>query len=82
MEYPPAPSIGRIKVLEMDLCTLDDREFLNNVIIDFYARFVIVSAFLSMFVHVCHLSVRFSCGTYDMNINSTPNNFLTYSSTR
>ena len=36
--YPPPPSTGGITVTTDDLACLDDGEFLNDVIIDFYLK--------------------------------------------
>lgn len=38
LEYPPRPASGSIKVLEMDVQSLDAMQCLNDVIIDFYIR--------------------------------------------
>ncbi len=36
--YPPPPSTGGITVTSDDLACLDEGEFLNDVIIDFYLK--------------------------------------------
>uniref|UniRef100_A0A671YYQ3 Ubiquitin-like protease family profile domain-containing protein n=1 Tax=Sparus aurata TaxID=8175 RepID=A0A671YYQ3_SPAAU len=40
--YPPAPCKGRIAVTKEDLACLDGGEFLNDVIIDFYLKYLLV----------------------------------------
>lgn len=40
IQYPPAPCKGRIAVTKEDLACLDGGEFLNDVIIDFYLKWV------------------------------------------
>ncbi|XP_028846303.1 sentrin-specific protease 6 isoform X2 [Denticeps clupeoides] len=39
--YPPPPAKGGISVTEEDLYRLDEGEFLNDVIIDFYLKFLV-----------------------------------------
>lgn len=38
MVYPPSPAKGGISVTNEDLHCLNDGEFLNDVIIDFYLK--------------------------------------------
>lgn len=40
MVYPPPPAKGGISVTNEDLHCLNDGEFLNDVIIDFYLKLV------------------------------------------
>lgn len=40
IQYPAAPSKGRITVTKEDLACLSGGEFLNDVIIDFYLKSV------------------------------------------
>ncbi|KAM3861129.1 sentrin-specific protease 6 [Diretmus argenteus] len=42
MVYPPPPSIGGILVTNEDLHCLNDGEFLNDVIIDFYLKYLVL----------------------------------------
>ncbi|XP_077370413.1 sentrin-specific protease 7-like isoform X2 [Festucalex cinctus] len=42
IQYPAAPSKGRITVTKEDLACLESKEFLNDVIIDFYLKFLFV----------------------------------------
>lgn len=43
MVYPPPPAKGGISVTNEDLHCLNDGEFLNDVIIDFYLKSVFPS---------------------------------------
>ncbi|XP_053707546.1 sentrin-specific protease 7-like isoform X2 [Synchiropus splendidus] len=40
LQYPPPPSKGRISVSQDDLFCLQDGEFLNDVIVDFYLKYL------------------------------------------
>ncbi|XP_051910502.1 sentrin-specific protease 7-like isoform X3 [Hippocampus zosterae] len=42
IQYPAAPSKGRITVTKEDLACLESGQFLNDVIIDFYLKFLLV----------------------------------------
>lgn len=42
IQYPPAPSRGRISVSSEDLLCLKHGEFLNDVIIDFYLKYLLL----------------------------------------
>ncbi|XP_037129468.1 sentrin-specific protease 7-like isoform X1 [Syngnathus acus] len=42
IQYPPAPSKGRITVTKEDLACLESGQFLNDVIIDFFLKFLLV----------------------------------------
>ncbi|XP_011604608.2 sentrin-specific protease 7b [Takifugu rubripes] len=42
IQYPPPPCRGRITVTKEDLACLDAGEFLNDVIIDFYLKFLVL----------------------------------------
>ncbi|XP_042260171.1 sentrin-specific protease 7b [Thunnus maccoyii] len=42
IQYPAAPCKGRITVTKEDLACLNDGEFLNDVIIDFYLKFLLL----------------------------------------
>ncbi|XP_010768324.1 sentrin-specific protease 6-like, partial [Notothenia coriiceps] len=42
IQYPAPPSKGRISVTKEDLLRLRDGEFLNDVIIDFYLKYLIL----------------------------------------
>ncbi|KAM9798278.1 sentrin-specific protease 6 [Neosynchiropus ocellatus] len=42
MVYPPPPAKGGISVTNEDLHCLNDREFLNDVIIDFYLKYLVL----------------------------------------
>lgn len=42
IQYPPAPCRGRISVCTEDLACLDHGEFLNDVIIDFYLKYLLL----------------------------------------
>lgn len=42
IQYPAAPSKGRITVTKEDLACLDAGEFLNDVIIDFYLKYLLL----------------------------------------
>ncbi|XP_072558711.1 sentrin-specific protease 6 isoform X4 [Paramormyrops kingsleyae] len=42
MVYPPAPAKGGISVTNEDLHCLNDGEFLNDVIIDFYLKYLVL----------------------------------------
>ncbi|XP_061693575.1 sentrin-specific protease 7-like isoform X3 [Syngnathoides biaculeatus] len=42
IQYPAAPSKGRITVTKEDLACLDSGQFLNDVIIDFYLKFLLL----------------------------------------
>ncbi|XP_024918183.1 sentrin-specific protease 7-like isoform X4 [Cynoglossus semilaevis] len=44
IQYPPPPSKGSITVTKEDLACLDAGEFLNDVIIDFYLKFLLLEA--------------------------------------
>ncbi|KTF95352.1 hypothetical protein cypCar_00034616, partial [Cyprinus carpio] len=39
--YPPPPAKGGITITEEDLSCLEEGEFLNDVIIDFYLRYLV-----------------------------------------
>ncbi|KAM9766890.1 sentrin-specific protease 7-like [Menidia menidia] len=41
-QYPPAPCRGRISVTREDLACLETGEFLNDVIIDFYLKYLLL----------------------------------------
>ena len=45
MVYPPPPAKGGISVTNEDLHCLNDGEFLNDVILDFYLKWVLVQMF-------------------------------------
>jgi len=51
--YPPAPATGGITVTNEDLYCLNDGEFLNDVIIDFYLKLV------ALFINICNRFCRF-----------------------
>ncbi|XP_049922254.1 sentrin-specific protease 7b isoform X3 [Epinephelus moara] len=42
IQYPPPPSKGRITVTKEDLACLNGGEFLNDVIIDFYLKYLLL----------------------------------------
>ncbi|XP_054648336.1 sentrin-specific protease 7-like isoform X4 [Dunckerocampus dactyliophorus] len=42
IQYPPAPSKGRITVTKEDLACLEKGHFLNDIIIDFYLKYLLV----------------------------------------
>ncbi|XP_040888208.1 sentrin-specific protease 7b [Toxotes jaculatrix] len=42
IQYPAAPCKGQISVTKEDLACLDDGEFLNDVIIDFYLKYLLL----------------------------------------
>lgn len=48
MVYPPPPAKGGITVTNEDLHCLNDGEFLNDVIIDFYLKYVFMSSILKI----------------------------------
>ncbi len=48
MVYPPPPATGGISVTNEDLHCLNDGEFLNDVIIDFYLKWVFGSSVAEM----------------------------------
>nr|XP_057941837.1 sentrin-specific protease 7-like isoform X2 [Doryrhamphus excisus] len=42
IQYPPAPSRGRITVTKEDLACLEKGQFLNDIIIDFYLKYLLL----------------------------------------
>ena len=49
--YPPRPEKGGITITNEDLFCLDHGEFLNDVIIDFYLKCVLLSFLSSNFLY-------------------------------
>ncbi|CAH2223082.1 SUMO1 sentrin specific peptidase 7 L homeolog isoform X1 [Pelobates cultripes] len=63
--YPPPPTKGGLGVTNEDLECLEHGEFLNDVIIDFYLKFLLLEKFPRVFAEKCHIfsSFFFKCLT-------------------
>ncbi|KAM5180657.1 sentrin-specific protease 7 [Mantella aurantiaca] len=63
--YPPPPTKGGLAVSNEDLECLEHGEFLNDVIIDFYLKYLMLEIFQKPFADRCHIfsSFFFKCLT-------------------
>ncbi|XP_071992067.1 sentrin-specific protease 7 isoform X3 [Engystomops pustulosus] len=63
--YPPPPTKGGLAVTTEDLECLEHGEFLNDVIIDFYLKYLLLEKFPKSFAEKCHIfsSFFFRCLT-------------------
>ncbi|XP_031733887.1 sentrin-specific protease 7-like [Anarrhichthys ocellatus] len=59
IQYPAAPSKGRITVTKEDLACLSGGEFLNDVIIDFYLKFLLLEGVGGSVVERSHVFSSF-----------------------
>lgn len=73
--YPPPPTKGGLAVTNEDLECLEHGEFLNDVIIDFYLKFLQLENFPKRFAEKCHIfsSFFFRCLTRKDNVASDNN---------
>lgn len=70
--YPPPPTKGGLAVSNEDLECLEHGEFLNDVIIDFYLKYLMLEIFPKPFADRCHIfsSFFFKCLTRKENSSS------------
>ncbi|XP_031436764.1 sentrin-specific protease 7 isoform X2 [Clupea harengus] len=59
IQFPPPPCKGAIGVTTEDLECLDSGQFLNDVIIDFYLKYLLVERTPKEFVEKCHVFSSF-----------------------
>ncbi|KAJ8398183.1 hypothetical protein AAFF_G00430270 [Aldrovandia affinis] len=59
MVYPPPPAKGGISVTNEDLCRLNTGEFLNDVIIDFYLKYLVLEKLKKEDSHRIHVFSSF-----------------------
>ncbi|XP_040192538.1 sentrin-specific protease 7 isoform X2 [Rana temporaria] len=73
--YPPPPTKGGLAVSNEDLECLEHGEFLNDVIIDFYLKYLMLEIFPKPFADRCHVfsSFFFKCLTRKENGSSDNN---------
>ncbi|KAM9320043.1 sentrin-specific protease 7 [Gastrophryne carolinensis] len=77
--YPPPPTKGGLPVSSEDLECLEDGEFLNDVIIDFYLKYLMLEKFTKPFASSCHIfsSFFFKCLTRGEGTSNDNNSGLT-----
>ncbi|XP_056412159.1 sentrin-specific protease 7 isoform X2 [Hyla sarda] len=82
--YPPPPTKGGLAVTNEDLECLEHGEFLNDVIIDFYLKYLLLEHFPKPFAEKCHLfsSFFFKCLTRKDNVTSDNNSEMPASQRR
>ncbi|KAG8587146.1 hypothetical protein GDO81_005587 [Engystomops pustulosus] len=70
--YPPPPTKGGLAVTTEDLECLEHGEFLNDVIIDFYLKYLLLEKFPKSFAEKCHIfsSFFFRCLTRKDNASN------------
>ncbi|KAM4048473.1 sentrin-specific protease 7 isoform 2-T2 [Anomaloglossus baeobatrachus] len=68
--YPPPPTKGGLAITNEDLECLEHGEFLNDVIIDFYLKYLLLEKFPTHFAQKCHVfsSFFFRCLTRKDNV--------------
>ncbi|XP_073520787.1 sentrin-specific protease 7 isoform X2 [Phyllobates terribilis] len=73
--YPPPPTKGGLAVTNEDLECLEHGEFLNDVIIDFYLKYLLLEKFPTHFAEKCHVfsSFFFRCLTRKDNVTDDNN---------
>ncbi|XP_072271055.1 sentrin-specific protease 7 isoform X2 [Pyxicephalus adspersus] len=73
--YPPPPTKGGLAVSNEDLQCLEHGEFLNDVIIDFYLKYLMLEIFPKPFAEKCHIfsSFFFKCLTRKENCSNDIN---------
>ncbi|XP_077152850.1 sentrin-specific protease 7 isoform X1 [Ranitomeya variabilis] len=73
--YPPPPTKGGLSVTNEDLECLEHGEFLNDVIIDFYLKYLLLEKFPTHFAEKCHVfsSFFFKCLTRKDNVTDDDN---------
>ncbi|XP_018420771.1 PREDICTED: sentrin-specific protease 7 [Nanorana parkeri] len=73
--YPPPPTKGGLGVSNEDLQCLEQGEFLNDVIIDFYLKYLMLEIFPKPFADRCHIfsSFFFRCLTRKENGSNDTN---------
>ncbi|XP_073442283.1 sentrin-specific protease 7 isoform X2 [Dendrobates tinctorius] len=73
--YPPPPTKGGLAVTNEDLECLEHGEFLNDVIIDFYLKYLLLEKFPTHFAEKCHVfsSFFFRCLTRRDNVTDDNN---------
>ncbi|KAI4875114.1 hypothetical protein NFI96_025246 [Prochilodus magdalenae] len=57
--YPPPPAKGGFSITEEDLSCLDDGEFLNDVIVDFYLKYLVCEKIPNEVANRCHVFSSF-----------------------
>ncbi|XP_017549846.1 sentrin-specific protease 6 isoform X3 [Pygocentrus nattereri] len=57
--YPPPPAKGGFSITEEDLSCLDEGEFLNDVIIDFYLKYLVCEKLQKEDANRCHVFSSF-----------------------
>ncbi|XP_069827128.1 sentrin-specific protease 7 isoform X3 [Dendropsophus ebraccatus] len=82
--YPPPPTKGGLAVTNEDLECLEHGEFLNDVIIDFYLKYLLLEHFPKSFAEKCHLfsSFFFKCLTRKDNVTNDNNSDMLASQRR
>ncbi|KAM4795915.1 sentrin-specific protease 7 [Rhinophrynus dorsalis] len=82
--YPPPPEKGGLGVTNEDLECLEHGEFLNDVIIDFYLKYLLLEKFPKPFAERCHIfsSFFYKCLTRKDNGSSDSNPNLSASQRR
>ncbi|XP_075050983.1 sentrin-specific protease 7 isoform X2 [Mixophyes fleayi] len=70
--YPPPPTKGGLGVTNEDLDCLEHGEFLNDVIIDFYLKYLMLEKFPKYFAEKCHIfsSFFYRCLTRKDNVSN------------
>ncbi|XP_066434301.1 sentrin-specific protease 7 isoform X2 [Eleutherodactylus coqui] len=82
--YPPPPTKGGLAVTNEDLECLEHGQFLNDVIIDFYLKYLLLEKFPAHFAERCHIfsSFFFRCLTRKDNVRNDDNSEMPASQRR